>query len=175
MYSPLAWVMNVGFFLFGITILAGVATLRDLAHGRRWAMLVPAALLAVGGVLLALYPGSGEALKDGSGEYHSMGAFAGFIGGNVLAIILGRRWQRIGASARMGRALITVGMIGLISMLLYLAMIVASGDKVIGIIGLIERGAVHPFLIGLACAGAAIWKHENTSAEPPSITAGTAT
>ncbi|MEU7162456.1 DUF998 domain-containing protein [Streptomyces chrestomyceticus] len=174
MYSPLAWVMNAGFFLFGVTILAGVATLRDLAHGRRWAMLLPAALLAVGGVLLALYPGSGEALKDGTGEYHSMGAFAGFTGGNVLAIVLGRRWQRIGVSARMGRALITVGVIGLISMLLYLAVIVASDDKAIGIIGLIERGAVHPFLIGLACAGAAIWKRENTSAEPPSITAGTA-
>ncbi|MFF9477965.1 DUF998 domain-containing protein [Streptomyces sp. NPDC014733] len=156
MHSPLAWVMNAGFFLFGITILAGVATLRDLAHGRRWAVLGPAALLAVGGVLLALYPGSGEALKDGTGEYHSMGAFAGFTGGNVLAIVLGRRWQRIGVSARMGRALVTVGVIGLISMLLYLAVIITSGDHVIGIIGLIERGAVHPFLIGLVCAGAAI-------------------
>ncbi|MEU3708807.1 DUF998 domain-containing protein [Streptomyces catenulae] len=174
MYSPLAWVMNAGFFLFGITVLAGVAALRDLAHGRRWAVLVPAALLAVGGVLLALYPGSGEALKDGTGEYHSMGAFAGFTGGNVLAIVLGRRRRRIGVSARTGRALITVGVIGLLSTLLYLAMIITSGDHVIGIIGLIERGAVHPFLIGLACAGAAIWRRGHTSAEPPSGTAGTA-
>lgn len=44
-----------GFFLFGITILAGAATLRDLSGGRRWAMLVPATLLAVGGILLALF------------------------------------------------------------------------------------------------------------------------
>ncbi|MFI2241031.1 DUF998 domain-containing protein [Streptomyces chrestomyceticus] len=175
MYSPLAWVMNAGFLLFGITILAGVAALRDLAHGRRWAVLVPAALLALGGVLLALYPGSGEALNDGTGEYHSMGAFAGFTGGNVLAIVLGRHRHRIGVSARMGRALITVGVIGLISTLLYLALIVTSGDHVIGVIGLVERGAVHPFLIGLACAGAAIWKRDGTSAEPPSVTADTAT
>ncbi|MGW8379466.1 DUF998 domain-containing protein [Streptomyces sp. ODS28] len=164
MYSPLAWVMNAGFLLFGITILAGVVALRDLAQGRRWAMLVPAALLAVGGVLLALYPGSGEALQDGTGEYHSMGAFAGFTGGNVLVIVLGRRRQRIGVSARTGRALITVGVIGLLSMLLYLTLIISSGGNAIGIIGLIERGAVHPFLIGLACAGAAIWKRENTAA-----------
>lgn len=160
MYSPLAWLMNTGFLLFGITILAGVAALRDLSGRRRWAALVPATLLAVGGVLLALYPGSGEALSDGTGEYHSMGAFAGFIGGNALAIVLGRRWRRIGISAGMGRALITVGVIGLISMVLYLAMIFTAGDSPIGIIGIIERGAVHPFLIGLLCVGVAIWKRK---------------
>nr|WP_232328002.1 DUF998 domain-containing protein [Kibdelosporangium sp. MJ126-NF4]CEL15889.1 hypothetical protein [Kibdelosporangium sp. MJ126-NF4]CTQ93814.1 hypothetical protein [Kibdelosporangium sp. MJ126-NF4] len=163
MYSPLAWLMNTGFLVFGITILAGVATLRDLTGRRRWATLIPATLLAVGGVLLALYPGSGEALDNGTGEYHSMGAFAGFIGGNALAIVLGRRWQRIGISARMGRALITVGVIGLISMALYLAMIFTAGDTPIGIIGLIERGAVHPFLIGLLCAGASIPKQKARS------------
>ncbi|MGW4411963.1 DUF998 domain-containing protein [Nonomuraea sp. NPDC004702] len=157
MYSPLAWVMNAGFLLFGMTILAGVATLRDLSDGRRWAMLAPATLLAVGGVLLALFPGSGEALNNGTGEYHSMGAFAGFVGGNALAIVLGSRWRRIGISPRMGRALITVGVIGLLSMVLYLAMIFTMGETPIGIIGLIERGAVHPFLIGLICAGASIW------------------
>ncbi|MCQ8193903.1 DUF998 domain-containing protein [Streptomyces rugosispiralis] len=170
MYSPLAWVMNTGFFLFGITILAGVATLRDLSGRRRWATLIPASLLTFGGVLLGLYPGSGEALNNGTGEYHSMGAFAGFIGGNVLAIVLGHRRQRIGISARMGRALITVGVIGLISMVLYLGMIVAAGDNPIGIIGLIERGAVHPFLIGLLCAGASLWKRKPTD-EPLAPTA----
>jgi hypothetical protein len=29
-----------------------------------------------------------------------------------------------------------------------------------GFIGLIERGAVHPFLIGLLCAGPSIWKRQ---------------
>ncbi|MYR30417.1 MULTISPECIES: DUF998 domain-containing protein [unclassified Streptomyces] len=170
MYSPLSWVMNAGFFLFGLTILAGVVALRDLAGRGRWATLVPAAMLAVGGVLLALFPGSGEALKDGSGQYHSTGAFLGFIGGNVLAIVLGRRWERIGVSSRMGRALITVGVIGLVSMTAYLGLIVSAGDDAIGIIGLIERGAVHPFLIGLICAGAAINKRRSAGA-PPSLPA----
>ncbi|MFJ7085929.1 DUF998 domain-containing protein [Streptomyces griseus] len=167
MYSPLAWVMNTGFSIFGLTILAGIIALRDLAGRRRWATLVPAAMLAVGGVLLALYPGSGEALDDGTGQYHSMGAFLGFIGGNVLAIVLGRHWQRIGVSQRMGRALITVGVVGLVSMTAYLALIVSAGDNPIGIIGLIERGAVHPFLIGLLCAGAAISKRRTAGAAPP--------
>ena len=30
MYSPLAWVMNTGFFLFGITVFVGVVMLRGL-------------------------------------------------------------------------------------------------------------------------------------------------
>ncbi|MGW2511513.1 DUF998 domain-containing protein [Streptomyces scopuliridis] len=167
MYSPLAWVMNTGFFLFGFTILAGIVALRDLAGRGRWATLMPAAMLAVGGVLLALFPGSGEALEDGSGQYHSTGAFLGFIGGNVLAIVLGRRWQRIGVSLRMGRALITVGVIGLVSMTAYLGLIVSAGDDPVGIIGLIERGAVHPFLVGLICAGAAINKRRAASTAPP--------
>ncbi|MGW4395948.1 DUF998 domain-containing protein [Amycolatopsis nivea] len=156
MHSPLAWVMNTGFFLFGITIFAGTATLRGLPGRRRWAVLVPATLLAVGGVLLALFPGSGEALKDGTGEFHSLGAFAGFVGGNVLAIVLGSMRRRVGFSPILGKSLIAVGVIGLLAMLLYLVAIFSAGDTVVGIIGLVERGAVHPFLIGLICAGASI-------------------
>lgn len=156
MYSPLALVMNTGFFLFGITILAGVTALPGLSGWRRWVVLFPAALLAIGGVLLALFPGSGEALENGNGEYHSLGAFAGFVGANVLAILLGGMRRRIGFSSKVGRALVTVGAIGLLSTALYLSTIVSSGDTVIGIIGLIERGATHPFLIGVLCAGISI-------------------
>lgn len=161
MYSPLAWLMNTGFVLFGIVIFAGILLLRGLSGWRRWAALVPAILLAVGGVLLGMFPGSGEALKDGTGDFHSMGAFAGFIGANMLAIILGSMRRRVGLAPQMSRVLVTVGVIGLLSTALYLAMIISSsGESVIGIIGLIERGATHPFLIGLLCTGVAIWNPE---------------
>jgi hypothetical protein len=36
MYLPLAWVMNTGFFLFGIRVFVGVAMLRGLRGRRRW-------------------------------------------------------------------------------------------------------------------------------------------
>ena len=157
MYSPLAWVMNAGFFFFGITILAGVVLLRGLRGWRRWAALAPATLLAVGGVLLGVFHGSGEALNDGTGEFHSLGAFAGFIGANVLAIVLGSMRRRLGFSPTLGRALVTVGVIGLLSMTLYLIAIFSAGDTVTGIIGFIERGAAYPFLIGLIVTGATIW------------------
>jgi len=160
MYSPLAWVMNTGFFLFGIIILAGIAMLRGLSGWLRLAALVPATLLAAGGVLLAVFPGSGEALENGTGEFHAMGAFAGFIGANVLAILLGSIRRGVGFSPKIRSVLVTVGVIGMLSMTLYLIEIITGVDSASGpsgIIGLIERGATHPFLIGLICAGVSIW------------------
>lgn len=154
MYSPLAWVMNTGFFLFGITILAGVAALRGLPGRRRWAALVPATLLAAGGVLLGLFPGSGEAMNDGTGDFHALGALAGFVGGNVLAIALGSMHRRAGLAPGLGRTLVAAGVIGLVSMVAYFADII-SGANVL--VGLVERGATHPFLLTLACAGIALW------------------
>ncbi len=158
MYSPLAWVMNTGFFLFGITILAGIAVLGGLSGRRRWAALVPATLLAAGGVLLGLFPGSGEAMNDGTGDFHALGALAGFVGGNVLAIVLGSMHRRVDLSPKLGRALVAVGVIGLVSMVAYFADLI-SGANVL--VGLIERGATHPFLIGLICAGVLIWKRRS--------------
>jgi hypothetical membrane protein len=159
MYSPLAWVMNTGFFLFGIIILAGVILLRGLQGWRRWAVLLPAILLGLGGVLLALYPGSGEAMANGSG-YHAEGAMAAFIGGNVLAILLGSLHGHIGLSPKLGRALAVVGVIGLVSMAAYFVDIF-SGANVL--VGLVERGATHPFLIGLICTGVSIWNRQSSS------------
>lgn len=158
MYSPLAAVMNTGFILFGVTILAGVVLLRGLSRRHRLATLATAAALAVGGVLLGLFPGSGEALEDGTGEYHSMGAFAGFIGANILAILLGTARRQVGFPPAIGRTLVAAGVIGLLSTVAYLLTIISSGgDTTIGVIGLIERGATHPFLVALLCAGASIW------------------
>lgn len=158
MQSPLYWVMNLGFFLFGLVILAGVVLLRGLSGWRRFAVVTAAIVLAVGGILLAVFPGSGEALEDGTGEFHSLGAFAGFLSANVLAIMLGAMRRRIELSRALGRTLVAAGVIGLLSTVLYLAAIFSSGDTIIGIVGLIERGAVYPFLIGTICLGVASWR-----------------
>jgi len=154
LYSPLAWVMNTGFFLFGITILAGVAAFRGLSGGRRRGALLPAAMLAVGGVMLALFPGTGEVMNSGTGYFHAAGAVAAFIGSNVLAIVLGNMHRRIGLAPTLGKVLVTVGVIGLLSMVAYFVDTISGANL---LLGLIERGAAHPFMIGLMCAGAAIW------------------
>ncbi len=150
MYSPLAWVMNTGFFLFGITVFAGVAMLK----GRHRAALILAGLVAAGGVLLALFPASGEATKDGAIDYHSLGALASIVGGNVLVIVLGRLHRLIGVSRKPGKAMVVLGVIGLVSLAGFLAL-AGSGANVL--VGLVERCAVYPVLIGLICAGVPIW------------------
>ncbi|WP_020670125.1 DUF998 domain-containing protein [Amycolatopsis nigrescens] len=178
MYSPLAWVMNTGFFLFGLAALAGVIMLRwgharlfahapidrvrvsrkilrGLPGRRRWPAVAMAALLAVGGVVLAFFPGSGEATDNGATDFHGLGAFLGFIGGNVLAILVGRMHQLLGFTRRLGKVLVAAGILGLISIVAYLA-VLASGAGVL--IGLVERGIVYPFLIGFIVVGAALRK-----------------
>jgi len=155
MFSPLYWLMNASFLVYGFVILAGVILLKGLTGWRRWVAIVPGIMLAAGSVLLGLFPGSGESVTDGTGDFHSNGAFAAFFGANILAISLGVMRQRIGITRGMGRGLVIVGIIGLFSAVLYIVLL-ASGGETIGIIGLVERGATHPFLIGLLCAGASL-------------------
>jgi hypothetical membrane protein len=153
MYSPLAWVMNAGFILFGIAAFAGVVLLKGLPGRRRWTAIVLAALLAVGVTLVGLFPGSGEAIENGTAAYHGLGAFAAFICGNLLVIRLGRAYQFLGVPRRLGRALVVLGILGFVSLAAFMADL-SSGAGVL--IGLFERGAVYSVTIGLISVGVAV-------------------
>ena len=161
MNSPLAWVMNTGFFLFGIMVFVGVAVLRGLQGWRRWAALILAVLVAVGGVLLAFHPGTGDPV-DGSTDYHGLGAFASIVGGNVLVIFLGRLHHLIGVAPKTGRAMVALGAFGLVSLVAFMA-VAGSGANIL--VGLVERCAAYPLLIGFVLAGLSIRR------SPPSLIA----
>jgi hypothetical membrane protein len=160
MYSPLAWVMNAGFILFGIAAFAGVAMLKGLPAGRRRAAIVLAALLAAGVTLVGLFPGSGEAMENGTAAYHGLGAFAAFISGNALVILLGRSHRFLGIPRRRGRALAVIGILGFVALLVFMADL-ASGAGIL--IGLVERGVVYSVMIGLIGVGAAL-RHRRVAA-----------
>ena len=155
MYSPLAWIMNTGFFLFGIATFAGVALLRGLSDRRGWGVRILAAVIGAGGVVLAFFHGDGEADRNGALDYHSLGALATIVGGNVLIILLGLMRRRIGVAQKPGQAMIGLGAFGLVSMVAFLGV---AGANVL--VGLVERCAVYPVLIGLICAGVSIWKNQ---------------
>lgn len=150
MYSPLAWVMNTGFFLFGLTVLAGVLLLKGLPGRRRWPLIVSGVLLAVGGVLVALFPGSGD---ESTADLHGLGALAAFTGGNALAILLGRAHRFLGVPARLGRRLAALGAVGLAFLVAFLAVVSSEAGN---LIGFFERGVLYPFLIGFIALGAAL-------------------
>jgi hypothetical membrane protein len=153
MYSPLAWVMNAGFFLFGITLFAGTAMLAGLRRGRRWAVLVMAFLMAAGGVLLALFHGTGETPDSGAVDFHSIGALLSIVSGNVLVITLGRMYRHLGIAKNTGWTMVALGVFGLVSLLGFFAV----AGTAFGLIGLVERCAVYPVLIGFICAGRHAW------------------
>jgi hypothetical membrane protein len=151
MYSPLSWVINTGFILFGLVALAGVVMLRGLSRGRRVATLATATLLAAGSAVVALFPGSGD--TGGSVDYHGLGAVVAFVSGNVLVIVLGTSYRLLEVSRRLGRTLVALGILGLASILAYG---VATDAGVL--IGLTERGIIYSFLLGFILLGAALRK-----------------
>jgi hypothetical membrane protein len=170
MYSPLAWVMNTGFFLFGITVLAGVGTLGGLRGPRRWAVVILGGLVAVGSVLLAFFHGDGAV--TGAADYHALGALGSIAGGNVLVIVLGRLHRFIGVAPRSARAMVVLGVFGLVSLVGFLAL-AGSGANVL--IGLVERCAVYPVLVGLICAGVSIRTGDGSTTERAIVSSGAAT
>lgn len=159
MHSPLAWVMNTGFFLFGITLFVGVAMLTGIRGPRGWAVRALALLLAAGGILLAFFPGSGETPDSGAVDFHSLGALASIVGGNVLIIVLGRAHRHAAIAAGAGRVMVALGTFGLVSLAGFMAVAGSSAT----LIGLVERCAVYPLLIGFICAGHSMWRGNRQS------------
>jgi hypothetical membrane protein len=153
MYSPLAWVMNTGFFLFGILVFLGVTMLTGLRGWRRPAVLVLATLIGAGGVVLAFFPGDGEAERQGTFDYHGPGAMAVIVGGNILVIVLGRLHRHLGVAWKTGKIMVMLGTFGLVSTAAFLG-VAGSGANVL--VGLVERCAVYPVLVGLLGAGVSI-------------------
>lgn len=153
MRSPLAWVMNTGFFAFGVTELVGVAMLKGLRGWRRWATLSLATLMGTGSVMIAFFPGTGEEI-EGAGDYHALGALASIAGGNLLVILLGSLHPLIGIAREPGRAMVALGAFGLVSLPAFLV-VAGSGANIL--VGLVERCAVYPLLIGFICGGVSIW------------------
>ncbi|GLY03140.1 MULTISPECIES: DUF998 domain-containing protein [Actinoplanes] len=161
MYSPLAAVMNAGFFLLGVATLIGVSMLRGLPAGRRTALVTTAAVLAAGMVLVAAFPGSGD---DGTTDFHGLGALLGFVSCNVLSVLLGRSHRFLGVSPTLGRALVLFGVLGLASIGAF-AGTLASGAGIL--IGLAERGIIYPFLVGLILLGSTLLRPVRRDAEAP--------
>ncbi|MCS7482529.1 DUF998 domain-containing protein [Umezawaea endophytica] len=161
MYSPLASVMNTGFILFGLITMVGVILLRGLPAGRRVPAIVLGVLLGAGGIMLGLYPGSAENAANGAPDFHALGAAMAFISGNVLAILIGRSHHLLGFSRGLGKALVLSGLLGFVSLIGY-GTILANGTS--PVVGLVERGIVDPFLIGLMVVGAALLRQRQAPA-----------
>jgi len=141
--TPLAWVMNLGFWLQGILFLAGaVLASRGSATGRRRLFIVLVAMTALGDVLVATFHGNALAAGDtNAAVLHWWGTLLAILGGNA-AIIVGSSVVAGLVKTRWYRAVsVSLAVLGYLS-LLFVGHAVGQLNP-----GLWERGAVYPIFM----------------------------
>jgi hypothetical membrane protein len=159
--SPARQLMNASFVVQGALILLGVLLL--LPALRNTAARVAQVLLAVsavGVVLVGVFPDDG-----GRAWAHTTGAIlhlgAGTVGLVALAYAVRRR------SEALGSLLAVLGVVGVAASLFFLDAVTEYLGR-----GGTERLAAYPIPIGLAVAGAALWRMADASGALPQTVAG---
>lgn len=100
--SPRAWVMNAGFVLQGVLFLAAAVVLAWSIRVRgRWWLVLPAAVHAVGSILVGVVHAAPAGGASGVPQLHTTGAALAIVGGNLAvvaaALVAGRLGGRLGA------------------------------------------------------------------------------
>jgi hypothetical membrane protein len=145
--SPAHTLMNLSFVVQGALIVGGALLLGPALRGR--AARVAQVLLGIAGLgvlLVGVFP------SDGVGTLHSIGAVAHFVGGNVGLIALAYAVRP--RSELLGTTLALLGVIGTALTVFFLFGVVEWLGE-----GGTERGAAYVIPIGLALAGAALWRY----------------
>ncbi|TFV65646.1 UNVERIFIED_ORG: DUF998 domain-containing protein [Bacillus sp. AZ43] len=138
--------MNASFVLQAVLILAGTLLLRP-ALLRGAAQVVPVLLgAAAAGVLLV-----GAFPTDGNSTLHAFGAFLYLVGGGLGLIALAYAVRP--RSEALGTTLALLGMVATGATVLFLTGVVSHLGE-----GGTERVAAYPLPLGLAVAGAALWR-----------------
>ncbi|MGY1634581.1 DUF998 domain-containing protein [Geodermatophilus sp. SYSU D01186] len=151
--SPAHTLMNASFIAQGVLIAAGVLLLRPAlagAAGRIAAALLAAA--AVGVVLVGLFP------MDGQQSLHEAGAGLHLVGGGLGLIALAYAVRR--RSEALGTTLAVLGLVGTAATVFFVAGITRHLGE-----GGTERAAAYVLPVGLALAGAGLWRLRDRPAE----------
>ncbi|VFR32619.1 Permeases of the major facilitator superfamily [plant metagenome] len=144
--SPLAWVMNTGLALYGaVAVLASVLIFRFSGGIRPLVLGVLLAAFGVGVILVSQFPGSLQAIADGSIVYHLIGAQTAMIGGNLFSIFAGLFGKRLGIGRGAALASIAAGLFGLASFVAFMLIFRSGADANFG---LLERMAQYPIALG---------------------------
>jgi hypothetical membrane protein len=151
--SPTRTLMNLSFVVQGALIIGGALLLGPALRGR--AARLAQGLLTIAGLgvlLVGVFP------SDGVGTMHAIGAVAHFVGGGVGLIALAYAVRP--RSEALGTTLALLGLVGTALTVFFLTGIVEWLGE-----GGTERGAAYVIPIGLAIAGAGLWRL-GTGSEP---------
>lgn len=143
--SQLAMVMNAGFLGQGLTMaFSGVLLFWSLPRLKmKGLFLALTVFYSFGIALVGLVHGSPINAAAGFMVFHGLGAMLAIGGGNAIAILAGARTLRPLLGPRLSRASITLGCVGLLSMVVHL---VTKTAGVVNGLGVSERISVYTIL-----------------------------
>jgi len=101
----------------GISVaIATVLLAAALPRGRRVTVSVLGVLLAIGMILVALFPGGIESMPDGTIVLHVLGAAGAILFGNGIGVIIGANRRSLGFPAWFGPVAVALGIVGILSL-----------------------------------------------------------
>jgi hypothetical membrane protein len=146
--SPLAGVMNAGFYSQAILFAVGVVLLSSLARSAwRVVFIVLACLHLVGLTLVGTFHGGAANEADGTLIFHGLGAFAAIGSANLVAFLSGMAGGSFGAPRWFRIFSLVVPVLGTVSGGILLAKATGGDD------GVFERGGVYSFVLWELVAG----------------------
>ena len=146
--------MDTGWVIYGVLLIVGACLAFDVRKGPHAIGLVALAIVAgIGVALVGLVQGSNANVANGLIVFHTSGAQAVMLAGNLMAIAVGVNGSRIGLSRARAITSVVLGTVGLIAFGAFMA------DALTGRmwnIGLLERSVIYPIMIGHVLLGAGL-------------------
>lgn len=152
--SPLGAVMDTGWVLYGVLLIAGALLIFDLRQGLRPIAIVTLAILSGAGVsLVGIFQGSTANVANGLIVFHTVGAQGVMIAGNLMAIVVGANGAGIGLGRGRSLASIALGVLGLVAFPVFMADVFTGWAWNVG---MFERAVIYPIMIGHVLLGSGL-------------------
>ncbi|MCS0647078.1 DUF998 domain-containing protein [Curtobacterium flaccumfaciens] len=153
--SPLGAVMDAGWVLYGVSLIVGTLLTFDVRRGGRAAVIVVVGIIAgIGVSLVGMFQGSNANVASGLINFHQFGAQGVIIAGNIMAILVGAAASRIGLPRARGTLSVLLGIFGLAMFVVFMADVFTGWAFNIG---MFERGAIYPIMVGHVLLGSGIF------------------
>jgi len=153
-YSPLGAVMDTGWVLYGVLLIAGAFLTFDLGKGFRPILIVALSTIAgIGVSLVGIFQGSNANVANGLIAFHTFGAQGVMIAGNLMAIAVGVAGARAGLTRGRAVASTVLGIAGLVGFAVFMVDVFSGW---MWNIGLFERSAIYPIMVGHVLLGSGL-------------------
>ena len=164
-YSPLGAVMDTGWVLYGAMLIAGALLTFDLRQGPRpIAIVVLATVSGIGVSLVGIFQDSSADVANGLIAFHTYGAQAVMLAGNIMAIVVGANGARIGLGRGRRTASVVLGIVGLAAFPVFMADVLTGWAWNIG---MFERAVIYPIMIGHVLLGGTLIATRQTACGQP--------